>query len=131
MMSELPQSNLELTSPLLVSFQTIIYYSKGRVKEREVRELASVEGGDKIGPKSVSEWRGKTLMIPPLPPTNLRGCHLIKIYYDLVVSFPFFPPEQFFFSLIPWVFFLSFLGAVHFSSSNICEISSCLPEEVS
>lgn len=61
------------------------------MKEREVRELASVEGGDKIGPKSVSEWRGKTLMIPPLPPTNLRGCHLIKIYYDVVVSFPFFP----------------------------------------
>lgn len=66
-------------------YETIIYYSKGRVKEREIRELVSVDG-EKIGPKSVSEWRGKTLMIPPLPPTNLRGCHLIKIYYDIVVS---------------------------------------------
>ena len=91
------------------------------MKEREVRELASVEGGDKIGPKSVSEWRGKTLMIPPLPPTNLRGCHLIKIYYDLVVSFPFSLLKNFS-SLIPWVFFLSFFGSF-FSHSLVLFIS--------
>ncbi|KAJ8985892.1 hypothetical protein NQ317_006266 [Molorchus minor] len=46
------------------------------------RELASISRG-KIKPGEKDEWVNEQLYIPPLPPTNLRGCHLIKINYDV------------------------------------------------
>lgn len=40
-----------------------------------------------IRPGTRDEWNNQ-LYIPPLPPTNLRGCHLIKLNYDVFVSWP-------------------------------------------
>lgn len=59
--------------------------SKGKVVQSEKRELASLSRG-KIRPGDKDEWINEHLYIPPLPPTNLRGCHLIKINYDVYVS---------------------------------------------
>lgn len=50
-----------------------------------MRELASLEKG-KIEPNSDFQWRNELLYIPPIPPTNLRGCNLIRIQYDVYVS---------------------------------------------
>lgn len=49
-----------------------------------MRELASLEKG-KIEPNSDFQWRNELLYIPPIPPTNLRGCSLIRIQYDVYV----------------------------------------------
>lgn len=66
--------------------QTIQYLARGKIVQVEKRELAIISRG-KIRPGSVDEWRNEQLYVPPLPPTNLRGCHLIKIQYDVYVSF--------------------------------------------
>lgn len=68
--------------------ETIQYTVKGKIVAQESRELAWVERG-KIGPRAADEWRNELLPIPPLPPTNLRGCHLIRIHYD--VNFSIYP----------------------------------------
>ncbi|KAI1301437.1 Arrestin domain-containing protein 4 [Halotydeus destructor] len=62
--------------------ETIQYSAKNKVAISETRELASMERG-KILSKAADQWRGELLYIPPMPPTNLRGCHLIKIQYDV------------------------------------------------
>lgn len=59
--------------------------SGGKVMQMETRELASLRRG-KIRPGQSDEWNNQQLYVPPLPPTNLRGCHLIKIQYDVYVS---------------------------------------------
>ena len=56
-----------------------------KVLQTETRELASLSRG-KIRPGESDEWKNEQLYVPPLPPTNLRGCHLIKIQYDVYVS---------------------------------------------
>jgi hypothetical protein len=56
-----------------------------KVLQTETRELASLSRG-KIRPGENDEWKNEQLYVPPLPPTNLRGCHLIKIQYDVYVS---------------------------------------------
>lgn len=53
--------------------------------QSETRELASLSRG-KIRPGESDEWGNEQLYVPPLPPTNLRGCHLISIQYDVYVS---------------------------------------------
>ncbi len=74
--------------------------------ETETRELSSVSRG-KIRPSETGEghkfpnyisnklnfifilkddWKNEKLFVPPLPPTNLRGCHIIRIQYDVFVS---------------------------------------------
>lgn len=53
--------------------------------ETETRELSSVSRG-KIKPQETDDWKNEKLFVPPLPPTNLRGCHLIRIQYDVFVS---------------------------------------------
>lgn len=65
--------------------ETINYYARGKVVQTEKRELASLVRG-KIRPGERDEWTNEQLYVPPLPPTNLRGCHLIKIQYDVYVS---------------------------------------------
>uniref|UniRef100_A0A6G1SNW3 Arrestin domain-containing protein 2 n=1 Tax=Aceria tosichella TaxID=561515 RepID=A0A6G1SNW3_9ACAR len=62
--------------------ETVEYRAKNKVIQTETRELSCVERG-KIGPKSTDVWKKEILHIPALPPTNLRGCHLIKIHYDV------------------------------------------------
>jgi hypothetical protein len=66
-------------------FQTIQYKAHNKVLQTETRELASLSRG-KIRPGDSDEWKNEQLYVPPLPPTNLRGCHLIKIQYDVYVS---------------------------------------------
>lgn len=65
--------------------ETIEYRAKNKIIQSETRELASIERG-KIGPRSTDVWKKESLCIPALPPTNLRGCQLIKIHYDVYVS---------------------------------------------
>lgn len=62
--------------------ETIQYTAKNKVVESETRELASLQKG-RIHSGDVDNWKNELLLIPPLPPTNLRGCHLIKIQYDV------------------------------------------------
>lgn len=62
--------------------ETVEYRAKNKIIQSETRELASVERG-KIAAKSTDVWKKEALHIPALPPTNLRGCHLIKIHYDV------------------------------------------------
>lgn len=62
--------------------ETVEYRAKNKMIQAETRELASVERG-KIAPRSTDVWKKEMLHIPALPPTNLRGCHLIKIHYDV------------------------------------------------
>ena len=53
--------------------------------QTETRELASLNRG-KIKAGETDDWRNEQLYVPPLPPTNLRGCHIIRIQYDVFVS---------------------------------------------
>ncbi|XP_059058356.1 arrestin domain-containing protein 4 [Achroia grisella] len=62
--------------------ETIQYSAHGKVAAKEVRELASLTRG-KVRGGQRDEWRGELLYVPPLPPTNLRGCHLIAVQYDV------------------------------------------------
>lgn len=62
--------------------ETVEYRAKNKIIQSETRELSAVERG-KINAKSTDVWKKEILHIPALPPTNLRGCHLIKINYDV------------------------------------------------
>ena len=66
--------------------QTIQYMARNKVVQTETRELASLNRG-KIKPSETDDWRNEQLYVPPLPPTNLRGCHIIRIQYDVFVSY--------------------------------------------
>lgn len=83
------QLNLVLTflikSFVLNTFKTIQYFAKSKIIQSETRELASLKR-DKIRPNEMDQWHNEQLYVPPLPPTNLRGCHLINIQYDIYVS---------------------------------------------
>ena len=74
------------SSSIIYRFQTIQYVTRSKVMETETRELSSVSRG-KIKPQETDDWKNEKLFVPPLPPTNLRGCHLIRIQYDVFVSF--------------------------------------------
>ena len=65
--------------------QTIHYLSKNKVVNTEVRELCRVSRG-KVRPADTDDWKNEQLVVPPLPPSNLRGCHLIAVQYDVMVS---------------------------------------------
>jgi len=62
--------------------ETIQYITKNKVMETESRELAAVSRG-KIRAGQTDDWKSEQLFVPPLPPTNLRGCHMIRIQYDV------------------------------------------------
>lgn len=65
--------------------ETIEYLARDKVVQVEKRELAVIARG-KIRAGGTDKWQNESLYVPPLPPTNLRGCHLIKIQYDVFVS---------------------------------------------
>lgn len=65
--------------------ETIQYLCRGKVLASETRELASVSRG-KIRPGEGKEWLNEQMYVPPVPPTNLRGCHLINVLYHVYVS---------------------------------------------
>ncbi|XP_076354608.1 arrestin domain-containing protein 4-like isoform X2 [Tachypleus tridentatus] len=62
--------------------ETIQYSYKNKIVQAETRELASLQKGQ-IPAGSTDQWKDELLHIPPLPPTNLRGCRLIRIQYDV------------------------------------------------
>ena len=62
--------------------ETIQYVAKNKVVQTETRELSAVSKG-KIRKGAIMDWRNERLFVPPLPPTNLRGCHIIRIQYDV------------------------------------------------
>ncbi|CAG9855471.1 unnamed protein product [Phyllotreta striolata] len=76
------RSRVTIKSTKACLIETITYLAKGKIVQSEKRELASLSRG-KIRPGAKDEWINEHLYIPPLPPTNLRGCHLIKINYDV------------------------------------------------
>ena len=77
--------------PNMTIFQTIQYITENKVMETESRELAAVSRG-KIRAGETDDWKSEQLFVPPLPPTNLRGCHMIRIQYDVFVSITISPP---------------------------------------
>jgi len=62
--------------------ETIQYMSRSAVVETELRELSGAARG-RIPPGGSDEWGDETLEVPALPPTNLRGCHVIRVQYDV------------------------------------------------
>ncbi|XP_025835056.1 arrestin domain-containing protein 17-like [Agrilus planipennis] len=76
------RSNVTIKSTRAALTETVEYLSRGKIIQSERRELSSINRG-KIKPGEVDEWENEQLYVPPLPPTNLRGCHLIKINYDV------------------------------------------------
>lgn len=62
--------------------ETIHYHAHGKVAAKEVRELSVLRHG-KVRAGAADVWRREQLYVPPLPPTNLRGCHLISVHYDV------------------------------------------------
>lgn len=79
------KSRVTIKSTRAALTESITYMARGKVVNSEKRELASLTRG-KIRPGEKDEWVNEQLYIPPLPPTNLRGCHLIKVQYDVYVS---------------------------------------------
>lgn len=83
--SVLNKSRVTIKSTKAALTETITYMARGKVVQMEKRELAVLARG-KIRPGERDEWDNEQLYILPLPPTNLRGCHLIRINYDVFVS---------------------------------------------
>lgn len=79
------QTTIRLNSIYSVIFKTVQYISRGKVIQTEKRELSVIKGA-KIRPGSRDEFHNKKLYVPPLPPTNVRNCHLIHLNYDVFVS---------------------------------------------
>lgn len=76
------QSRVAIRRTAACLTETIQYLSRSKVVNTERRELARITRG-KIRANSDDEWTNEQLYVPPLPPTNLRGCRLMKIQYDV------------------------------------------------
>uniref|UniRef100_T1IJ54 Arrestin C-terminal-like domain-containing protein n=1 Tax=Strigamia maritima TaxID=126957 RepID=T1IJ54_STRMM len=76
------ESNLTIKKTTASLTETIQYMANKLIVQSERRELATLERS-KILPGDTDNWVNEILYIPPLPPTNLRGCHLIRIQYDV------------------------------------------------
>lgn len=82
------QSGLKIKGTRLCLTETIEYFMHKKKTRTERRDLVVIKRG-KIRPFTMDELNEK-IYIPPLPPTNLSGCHLINISYDVFVSIPSF-----------------------------------------
>lgn len=78
-------SKITIKSTKAALTETIEYMARNKVVQVEKRELAVIARG-KIRAGGSDKWHNESLYVPPLPPTNLRGCHLINIKYDVFVS---------------------------------------------
>lgn len=78
------QSPLKIKGTRLCLTETIEYFMHKKKTRTERRDLVVIKRG-KIRPFTMDELNEK-IYIPPLPPTNLQGCHLISITYDVFVS---------------------------------------------
>ncbi|KAK3583548.1 hypothetical protein CHS0354_026133 [Potamilus streckersoni] len=66
-------------------YMEITYRTHGGSKRREIKEIAKLEKGQI--PEGGSEiWSGERILIPPLPPSFLRGCSIITIDYYLMLK---------------------------------------------
>lgn len=65
--------------------ETIHYLSNNKVVKTEVRELCRVSRG-KVRPGDTDDWRNEQLLVPPHPPSNLRGCHLMDVQHDVMFT---------------------------------------------
>lgn len=79
-------SKITIKSTKAALTETIEYLARGKIVQVEKRELAVIARG-KIRSGNSDKWQNESLYVPPLPPTNLEGCHLIDIRYDVFVSF--------------------------------------------
>lgn len=61
------------------------FYAHGKLLHQERRELAALVR-ERIKSGSRDVLQNGHLTVPPLPPTNLLGCHLIRIRYSVCVS---------------------------------------------
>lgn len=75
-------TKLSIKKTRAILTETVEYRAKDKIIQSETRELSCVERG-KINAKLTDVWKKEILHIPALPPTNLRGCQLIKINYDV------------------------------------------------
>lgn len=75
-------SKIAIKSTKAALTETIEYLARGKIVQVEKRELAVIARG-KIRAGSADKWQNESLYVPPLPPTNLEGCHLIDIRYDV------------------------------------------------
>lgn len=78
-------SKITIKSTKAALTETIEYSARGKIVQTEKRELAVIARG-KIRAGGFDKWQNESLYVPPLPPTNLEGCHLIDIKYDVFVS---------------------------------------------
>lgn len=78
-------SKVTIKSTKATLTEIIEYNARGKVVQTETRELAVVTRG-KIRAGGADRWQNENLYVPPLPPTNLEGCHLIDIKYCVLVS---------------------------------------------
>lgn len=78
-------SKITIKSTKAALTETIEYLARGKVVQLEKRELAVIARG-KIRSGGADKWHNESIYVPPLPPTNLEGCHLITIKYDVFVS---------------------------------------------
>ncbi|KAI8438027.1 hypothetical protein MSG28_010680 [Choristoneura fumiferana] len=76
-----PGETVALSARLVNHSRTTIRATRAALTE-EVRELATLTHG-KTRAGGTDTWHNELLYIPPLPPTNLRGCHLIAVQYDV------------------------------------------------
>lgn len=79
------KSKITIKSTKAALTETIEYLARGKIVQVEKRELAVIARG-KIRPGTADKWQNESIYVPPLPPTNLEGCHLISIKYDVFVS---------------------------------------------
>ncbi|XP_055605926.1 arrestin domain-containing protein 4-like [Uranotaenia lowii] len=78
------RSNVTIKSVKYALVETIQYFAHGKLMHQERRELASVVR-NRIKSGSRDVLQNAHLVVPPLPPTNLLGCHLIRIQYSVCI----------------------------------------------
>lgn len=78
------QSPMKIKGTRVCLTETIEYFMHKKKTRTERRDLVVIKRG-KIRPFTMDEMSEK-IYIPPLPPTNLQGCNLINISYDVFVS---------------------------------------------
>lgn len=76
------KSKITIKSTKAALTETIEYLARGKIVQSERRELAVIARG-KIRAGAADKWQNESIYVPPLPPTNLEGCHLIAISYDV------------------------------------------------
>lgn len=103
-------SKVAIKSTKAALTETIEYMARNKVVQVEKRELAVIVRG-KIRAGGNDKWHNESLYVPPLPPTNLVGCHLINIKYDVFVSL-----AGFFLSFHSVIYFKKMMIDIYFSS---------------